>query len=153
MSAIGSVTSMVRGGLVPKAARAYIIPLDPYQADKVVLDELRVFQYFPETIQDTKAVNWQSKEIPGLSHPLYLSIEHHSDEVYVVSGDPCGIEYLQKKGIILEAKEGDKALARKFGCPLGDVFKVNFIKELPLDLSWNQIPEADKIIQVLLQTS
>ena len=91
--------------------------------------------------------------IMGLSHPLYLSIEHHSDEVYVVSGDPCGIEYLQKKGIILEAKEGDKALARKFGCPLGDVFKVNFIKELPLDLRWNQIPEADKIIQVLLQTS
>lgn len=29
------------------------------------------FQYFPETLQDTKAVNYQQKEIPGASLPLY----------------------------------------------------------------------------------
>lgn len=29
------------------------------------------FQYFPESLQDTKAVNYQQKEIPGASLPLY----------------------------------------------------------------------------------
>jgi hypothetical protein len=29
------------------------------------------FQYFPESISDTKGVNWQSKEIPGGSLPVY----------------------------------------------------------------------------------
>lgn len=29
------------------------------------------FQFFPETITDTKPSEWQSRDIPGLSHPLY----------------------------------------------------------------------------------
>ena len=29
------------------------------------------FQYFPESISDNKAVNWQAKEIPGGSLPVY----------------------------------------------------------------------------------
>jgi len=29
------------------------------------------FQYFPETIQDTKAVNWNPRDIPGGSLPIY----------------------------------------------------------------------------------
>lgn len=69
MSAITSLNSVYRGGNVPKPVRGYITPMD---ADgTLVKDLLRSFQYFPETIQDTKANNWQAKEIPGLSHPLY----------------------------------------------------------------------------------
>jgi len=29
------------------------------------------FQYFPETVADTKAVNWANREIPGASLPIY----------------------------------------------------------------------------------
>lgn len=29
------------------------------------------FQYFPDTIQDTKQVNWASREVPGGSLPIY----------------------------------------------------------------------------------
>jgi hypothetical protein len=34
-------------------------------------DTAQAFQYFPESISDNKAVNWQSKEIPGGSLPIY----------------------------------------------------------------------------------
>jgi len=37
----------------------------------VINDEARSFQYFPDTISDSKVNNYQAKEIPGLSHPLY----------------------------------------------------------------------------------
>lgn len=72
MSAFSSLASVIRGGVVPKAARCYLSPLpedviDPDQPDLNV----RSFQYYPETIQDTRGINYQSKEIPGLSHPLY----------------------------------------------------------------------------------
>jgi hypothetical protein len=69
--AFNTITSAFRGGLVPKAARAYIIPLDIHNGDKLLKDDVRTFQYFPATIQDSKATNYQTKVIPGLSHPLY----------------------------------------------------------------------------------
>lgn len=72
MSAFTTIASAFRGGLKPKSARAYIIPLDPYNEDNPLReDEQRSFQYFPETIQDAKGSNYQTKVIPGLSHPLY----------------------------------------------------------------------------------
>jgi hypothetical protein len=70
-NAINSFTSALRLGQAPKAARAYIIPLDIHNSDNVIKDDARTFQYFPESIQDSKATNYQTKVIPGLSHPLY----------------------------------------------------------------------------------
>jgi hypothetical protein len=55
---------------LPKSARIYIIPLN--SADDTVDDGgIRAFQYFPESVHDNKVTNWQVKDIPGLSHPLY----------------------------------------------------------------------------------
>ena len=74
MSALGAVNSLsskLRGGLKPKAAKIYIVPLDIHSNDKPLIDEIRSFQYFPESISDTRATNYQTKIIPGLSHPLY----------------------------------------------------------------------------------
>lgn len=70
MSLVASLASVIKGGLVPKSARAYVIPL------KETTDERDgggafLLQYFPETITDSKQTNWVTKEIPGLSHPLY----------------------------------------------------------------------------------
>jgi hypothetical protein len=51
-----------------KRTMAYLVELDP---DTDVPVAVQAFQYFPETLSDNKAVNWQSKEIPGGSLPLY----------------------------------------------------------------------------------
>ena len=79
MSAISTISSLVRGGKVPKVAKGYITRLDGKKNDAVA--ESRSLQYFPETIQDIKNTNWQAKEIPGLSHPLYQWTAGGSREV------------------------------------------------------------------------
>ena len=71
MAAVNSLLSAFRGGLNPKPARAYIIPLDIHHGDELLLGERRSFQYFPQSISDQRATNYQTKVIPGLSHPLY----------------------------------------------------------------------------------
>lgn len=81
MSGIASILSVIRGGGRPQPQRAYIIPLDVRNGDAALDDQRRYFQYFPETIQDTKQVNWETKNIPGLSHPLYQWISGGAREI------------------------------------------------------------------------
>lgn len=71
MSAFTTIARAFRGGLAPKPARAYLIPLDGFNGDAVLSAQQRSFQYFPSTIADHYGTNYQTKVIPGLSHPLY----------------------------------------------------------------------------------
>ncbi len=71
MSAFQTFSSAFRGGNRGRPARGWITPLDIHDNDNILDGESRAFQYFPETISDSKANSYQSKEIPGLSHPLY----------------------------------------------------------------------------------
>lgn len=70
MSAVNSLVSVLRGGLNERSVRAYVIPLDS-KTDEQLTGDRRSFQYYPKTISDQKATNYQTKVIPGLSHPLY----------------------------------------------------------------------------------
>lgn len=81
MGAIRSLSTIFKGGQVPKPVRGYIIPLSPQNADAPVMGEAKAFQYFPETIQDARQVNYQNRQIPGLSHPLYSWISGGSREI------------------------------------------------------------------------
>lgn len=68
---VGSFSSLVRSD-VPKSIKAYITPLDPgTDSPSNKGGDMRCFQYYPESVKDNKVTNWQPKEIPGLSHPLY----------------------------------------------------------------------------------
>ena len=71
MSAITTLTRAFQGSSAPKPARCYLIPLDIHKGDEPLVKRRRSFQYFPNTIQDSHASNYQTKSIPGLSHPLY----------------------------------------------------------------------------------
>jgi hypothetical protein len=66
-----TLTNAFRGGMAPRTARVYLIPLDGHHGDVPLTGSKRAFQYFPSTISDSKATNYQTKVIPGLSHPLY----------------------------------------------------------------------------------
>jgi hypothetical protein len=66
---ISSLASALTPGLAIKTSPVYIVELkddDTPDSEK----NLR-FQYFPDTISDTKGINWVPKEIPGGSLPLY----------------------------------------------------------------------------------
>jgi hypothetical protein len=71
MSAFTTIARAFKGGLTPKPARAYLIPLNIFAGDEPQLPNQRTFQYFPATLSDSQPTNYQAKVIPGLSHPLY----------------------------------------------------------------------------------
>lgn len=71
MSAFTTIARSFRGGLAQRPARGYIIPLNGFKGDEPDDGQTRSFQYFPATISDSQATNYQTKVIPGLSHPLY----------------------------------------------------------------------------------
>lgn len=70
-SAFTTIAQAFRGGMAPRTARVYLIPLNGHNGDAVMSGLRRNFQYFPATISDQQATNYQTKVIPGLSHPLY----------------------------------------------------------------------------------
>lgn len=80
MSGIASVLSIINGGNQPLPERPYIIPLDT-EDDRPNYQEKLYFQYFPDSIQDSKQTNWDIKNIPGLSHPLYQWISGGAREI------------------------------------------------------------------------
>jgi len=66
-----------------------------------------VFQHFPEQISDSKAIGWQTKEIPGGSLPLYqwttsgervvsFKVVFASDVDFLVGGDSRAEELLDR---------------------------------------------------------
>lgn len=85
MSAVGSILTIVSGGGKPLSERPYIIPLDQYNSDDRLDGELRYFQYWPEEITDNKQTNWETKNIPGLSHPLYQWVSGGAREISFVA--------------------------------------------------------------------
>lgn len=50
----------------------YLVELDPKSGQiRDDVDTARRFQYFPESITDSKAINYATKDVPGGSLPLY----------------------------------------------------------------------------------
>ena len=72
------LTSLTNLPHAPELARAYLQPVDlapdetpPWNSGGSEAGNAIAFQYWPETIQDSRASEWRPKPIPGGSHPLY----------------------------------------------------------------------------------
>jgi hypothetical protein len=69
VAGLGSLAGITPGSFFTgKTAKAVLYPMD--LTDNVVAGDGREFQYWPETIDDTKGVEYNQKQIPGGSHPL-----------------------------------------------------------------------------------
>lgn len=71
MPGLGSLVSGIKPISNVATSDVYITELDENGKPRSGLQHTRRFQYFPESISDTKAINWSTKEIPGGSLPLY----------------------------------------------------------------------------------
>lgn len=74
MPGLGSLVSGLKPIAGRRRAECYLIALDDKGAPDTSVKgrpNTRKFQYFPETITDSKAINYATKEIPGGSLPLY----------------------------------------------------------------------------------
>ena len=70
MAGLLSLASGTFGDNVASKSEAAIIELDSLKGD-VPSDGSFKFQYYPETISDTKQVNYQRRDMPGGSLPIY----------------------------------------------------------------------------------
>lgn len=68
MAGLRSLAAGIGTLISEKRSKAFLIELAP---DTDLPVSAQAFQYFPESISDTKGVNWQTKEIPGGSLPVY----------------------------------------------------------------------------------
>ncbi len=75
MPSLTSLSAALGTNVPSKTSKAYLIELDKKTdapakgyADK---GSYVAFQYFPETVSDSKSINYQTKEVPGGSLPLY----------------------------------------------------------------------------------
>lgn len=93
-SLASQVATAMRGSAEDTKSAAYLIELDPQtDAPKYAA----TLQYFPESLSDSKAISWQSKEVPGGSLPMYqwtgsgertlsFTVQFSSDIDYLASG-------------------------------------------------------------------
>lgn len=72
------LTALTNVSHSPRLAKAYLQPLDmapderpPWNLSGGQGGDAIAFQYWPETIQDTRGSEWSAKTIPGGSHPIY----------------------------------------------------------------------------------
>lgn len=74
MAGLGTLARNLRSVVNPKRAYLYLTELghtgSPILGAKSG-PPMKRLQYYPESISDTKAVNYQTKDIPGASLPLY----------------------------------------------------------------------------------
>lgn len=72
------LTALTNVPHTPKLAKAYLQPVDmapderpPWNLSGGQGGDAIAFQYWPETVQDTRGSEWAAKTIPGGSHPIY----------------------------------------------------------------------------------
>lgn len=68
MPGLTSLSKSLVSRLGERRSQVCLLELD---GEDKPLGDYMVFQYFPETITDTKAINYEAKAIPGGSLPLY----------------------------------------------------------------------------------
>lgn len=69
MSAISTIASVIGVNLTEKPVTCGLAELDGVTGQEKK-GSLQAFQYFPETISDSKSPNYAKKNIPGGSHPI-----------------------------------------------------------------------------------
>lgn len=107
MAGLLSLTKALKSGLGERKSQCAILELD--DDDRPVGKEYLAFQYFPDSIQDTKAVHYQTKDIPGGSLPLYqwtssgervVSFKATFSADVDLLSDPQGFQKLKSKGYL-----------------------------------------------------
>jgi hypothetical protein len=72
MPGLGSLAASLKPISDRRRSDVYLVELDSKSGQLAAnKDSARRFQYFPESISDSKAINYSTKEIPGASLPLY----------------------------------------------------------------------------------
>lgn len=92
MPTLSSLAKSLHGQIDGRTSDCCLIELD--RNDSPVRGSSLVFQYYPDTIQDTKAVNYQQKEIFGGSLPLYQWVASGERLISFTATFTCDVDLL-----------------------------------------------------------
>jgi hypothetical protein len=105
MATLGSLASGIRSITNRRRGEAFITELGDDDRPVVYrrqgsqgLPQYRKFQYFPESLTDTKGVQYQTKEIPGGSIPLYQYINSGEHNLAFTAIFTTDIDHLAQEG-------------------------------------------------------
>lgn len=101
MPSLSSLTSSLISQVSQRKVTAYLIELTDEGAPDLKEDGLPsqiAFQYFPESITDTKATNYQQKEIPGGSLPLYQWVSGGERLINFTAQFTCDVDLITAQG-------------------------------------------------------
>ena len=84
--------NMLMGGNDTTRSEVTLFDLDE-KNEEVLADRARIFQYYPASLQDTKAVTWATKEIPGGSLPLYQWVSSGERQISFTACFSCDVDY------------------------------------------------------------
>jgi hypothetical protein len=71
MAGLASLASRASAFTTEKRSHAYLLVLRDRNGVPDEIVSAVSFQYFPESLSDSKATNWQAKDVPGASLPMY----------------------------------------------------------------------------------
>jgi hypothetical protein len=103
-SITGLATALGTNTLNQTRSSVIIIPLDVQ--DRIRRDDVAAFQYFPTTVSDQKGVNWQTKEIPGASLPLYQWISSGARTISFTAYFSSDVDLLSQANLPTRLKAG-----------------------------------------------
>ncbi len=69
MGLLNTISNVI-GKNVEQVSKVYLVELDP-NSDEPKSDTMQAFQYWPETITDSRSVDYRQQNPVGSSHPLY----------------------------------------------------------------------------------
>lgn len=90
MPGLLSLSRALNPGLGMRLSEVILLGLD--QTDAPDQKNVTKLQYYPESISDTKAINWQQKEIPGGSLPLYQWVSSGARTIGFTAQFSCDID-------------------------------------------------------------
>lgn len=92
MPTVSSLAKSLHGQVDSRTSDCCLIELD--SQDAPVKSSNLVFQYYPESVQDTKAVNYQQKEVFGGSLPLYQWVSSGERLISFTATFTCDVDFL-----------------------------------------------------------
>jgi len=83
------------------SSECVLYPLDP-RTDRIVPGAGFRLQYFPESVKSSKPPNWQQKEVPGGSLPIYQFVAGGEHLVSYTAMLSCDTDLLSNEGLHAE---------------------------------------------------
>jgi hypothetical protein len=113
MPTLGTLAAGIRSVSATRRSDVYITELGDDDLPLTGADgaaQWRRFQYFPESINDTKQVNYQTKEVPGASIPLYQYTNSGERQITFTAVFTTDVDHLSA----LEGTDFDGPTAEEF---------------------------------------